>query len=324
MKLVTFDSGGEARLGALAGEGVLDLQRAAEAVGQPNAAFQSMQSLIEAGERNWDAARRLLEREVEEARLEIGQARLLAPLPAPRRLRDCSLFLEHMEKAMDRVAWGLAEKQQDVEATYQALKASGRFDLKPIFRSQVIYYNADHLSVSGPEDEIAWPSYAQWLDYELEWACVVGRGGRDIPASKAREHIFGYTIFNDWSLRDIQMPIMEASLGPGEGKDFPGGNGLGPCIVTPDELDDPYALTMVARVNGQEWSRGTTASMHHTFEDALAQFSRERPLHPGEVIGSGTVLTGCGFELGRRLAPDDVVELEIQPIGVLRNRVVRR
>ncbi len=81
---------------------------------------------------------------------------------------------------------------------------------------------------------------------------------------------------------------------------------------------------MVARVNGQEWSRGTTASMHHTFEDALAQFSRERPLHPGEVIGSGTVLTGCGFELGRRLAPDDVVELEIQPIGVLRNRVVRR
>ncbi len=325
MRLVTFEEAGRHKLGGLRGSDmVVDLARAAEMERAPQPAFGSMQALIDGGERCWDVARGLIEREYPEASAPLSEVRLLAPLQTPRRLRDCSLFLEHMERAMERVAWGLAAKEQDQKATYEALMASGRFDLKPIFKSQVIYYNADHLSVSGPDDELACPSYAQWLDYELEWACVVGRGGRDVPASKAREHIFGYTIFNDWSLRDIQMPIMEAMLGPGEGKDFPGGNGLGPCIVTPDEIGDPYGLTMIGRVNGEEWSRGSTATMHHSFEDALAQFSREKPLHPGEVIGSGTVLTGCGFELGRKLAPGDVVELEVQSIGVLRNRVAHR
>ena len=117
---------------------------------------------------------------------------------------------------------------------------------------------------------------------------------------------------------------MEARLGPGEGKDFELGNGLGPCIATPDEFPDPYDLTMTARINGEEWSRGSTSTMHHTFDDAVVQFSRAKTLHAGEVIGSGTVLSGCGFELGRQLSANDVVELEIEGIGVLRNRVVRR
>jgi 2-keto-4-pentenoate hydratase/2-oxohepta-3-ene-1,7-dioic acid hydratase in catechol pathway len=187
----------------------------------------------------------------------------------------------------------------------------------------VIYYNADHNELSGDGDDIVWPSKWQWIDYELEWACVMGAPARNVKAENAYAHIFGYTIFNDWSLRDVQMQVMEANLGPGEGKDFAGSNSLGPCIATADEFYDPYKLTMLARVNGEEWSRGSTSGMHHSFEDAIAQFSRASEVRAGEIIGSGTVLTGCGFELDRKLQDGDVVELEVEGIGVLRNRVVR-
>jgi 2-keto-4-pentenoate hydratase/2-oxohepta-3-ene-1,7-dioic acid hydratase in catechol pathway len=318
MKLVTFETDGAPRLGALVGEGgVLDLTGAAPG----KAAFASLQALIEAGERTWDQARELVAKGSAGPLLARSDVRLLAPLPRPVRLRDCSLFLEHMEKALLKMARTLAEAQPDPEAAYRELLATGRYDLKPIFREQVLYYNANHLAVIAPEEDLVWPSYSQWMDYELEWACVVGRGGSDISAADARGHIFGYTIFNDWSARDVQLPIMEAQLGPGEGKDF--ANGLGPCVVTADEFADPYALTMTARVNGEEWSRGSTGTMQHSFEDALVQFAREKRLCPGEVVGSGTVLSGCGFELGRRLAAGDLVELEIEGIGVLRNRIVR-
>ena len=226
--------------------------------------------------------------------------RLLSPLPRPVRLRDASLFLEHMEAAMKKI---------------------GR-TMSPRFREQVIYYNADHVHVFGPDDDIPWPRASSWLDYELEWACVIGRPGVDITLEDARAHIFGYTLFNDWSARDLQFPFMEAGLGPGGGKDF--ANSLGPCILTADAVPDPYALAMTARVNGETWSHGSTATMHHSFEEAIAQLSRDRPLVAGEVIGSGTVLSGCGLELDRRLAPGDVVELELEGVGVLRNRVVAR
>lgn len=319
MRLVTFDAGAGPRLGALIGEArIADLARAGS-----DKAFASMQALIEAGERGLDAARRAAEAAPEDALIERSEARLLPPLPAPARLRDCSLFLDHMEKALDNWAKKLAANEADPEAALRELRASGRFSLKPIFKQQVIYYNADHNGLSGDGDDVAWPSNSQWIDYELEWACVVGASARNVKAENARAHIFGYTIFNDWSLRDIQMQLMEANLGPGEGKDFAGGNSLGPCIATPDEFEDPYKLTMLARVNGEEWSRGSTSTMHHSFEDAIAQFSRAGELRAGEIIGSGTVLTGCGFELDRKLKDGDVVELEVEGIGVLRNRVVR-
>jgi 2-keto-4-pentenoate hydratase/2-oxohepta-3-ene-1,7-dioic acid hydratase in catechol pathway len=118
------------------------------------------------------------------------------------------------------------------------------------------------------------------------------------------------------------MAVMAANLGPGEGKDFEGGYGLGPCIATPDEFPDPYKLTMTAHINGEQWSRGNTSTMHHRFEDAIVQFSRGKPIRAGEVIGSGTVLSGCGFELGKQLKPGDTVELQIEGIGTLRNRVL--
>ena len=144
-----------------------------------------------------------------------------------------------------------------------------------------------------------------------------------VPRERAREHIAGYTVFNDFSARDAQMREMAGRLGPAKGKDFDTGNAMGPFLVTTDEVPDPYALTMVARVNGEEWSRGRSGEMHHRFEDIIAHVSRDETLHPGEFIGSGTVGNGCGLELDRWIAPGDVVELEVEGLGVLRNRVVK-
>ncbi len=313
MKLVTFQHDGRERSGLLLGEGsVLDLAAADPSL--PS----SLQAFIEAGEPALEAARRLNSDPPPEAVRQPG--RLLAPLPRPVRLRDCSLFIEHLEVAFAKMEQDVASRAADPVKALEDSRASGRFALKPEFRRQVIYYNADHMHVYGPGDDVPFPVASSWLDYELEWACVIGKTGTDIAKEDARDHILGYTIFNDWSARDLQIPFMDCGLGPGEGKDF--ANSLGPCIVTADELGDPYHLTMTARVNGEEWSRGSTSSMHHRFEDAVVQFSRSRTLAAGEIIGSGTVLSGCGYELGRRLQPGDTVELEVEGIGVLANRVV--
>ncbi len=294
MKLVTFIEDGREQPGALVEGGVLDLVAAGALAGR--SAPASIQALIEGGKAEWDAARELVR--TAPASAIRADARLTCPLPRPVRLRDCSLFLEHMEAALGKV---------------------GR-TMSPRFREQVIYYNADHAHMFGPDEDVPWPRASEWIDYELEWACVVGTPGANIAPDRARAHIFGYTLFNDWSARDLQFPFMEAGLGPGAGKDF--ANSLGPCILTADEVPDPYALRMTARVNGETWSRGTTGSMHHSFEDAIEQLSRDRPLLAGEVIGSGTVLSGCGLELERRLALGDTVELELDGVGVLRNRIV--
>ncbi len=135
--------------------------------------------------------------------------------------------------------------------------------------------------------------------------------------------IFGYTIFNDFSARDAQEIEMTCPFGPAKGKDFDRGSAMGPWIVTRDEVPDPAALTMIARVNGEEWSRGNSRTMVHGVEAMIAHVSRDETLHPGEIFGSGTVGGGCGLELDRWLSPGDVVELEVEGIGVLRNRVVR-
>lgn len=320
MKLVTFVRDNAQRLGALVEDRVLDLA-AASSIASP--ALTSMLALIEAGPEAWDGARAVIAKADAGAMQAVADTRLLAPLPRPTRLRDCSLMLEHMDVVLMQMARRAASEEGEPEAAYERLMASGKYSLNPTFKKQCVYYNADHTSVSGTGADIVWPSYSDYIDFELEWACVIGRPARDAGREGAAEHIFGYTILNDWSARDVQMPLMYTMNGPGEGKDFPGSWGLGPCIVTPDELEDPYDLVMTATINGEQWTRGNTGSMYHRFEDAIAQFSREKTILPGEVLGSGTVLGGCGFELGRKLSPGDVVELEVQNIGILRNRVVR-
>lgn len=251
----------------------------------------------------------------------LADVRLCAPVPRPGSIRDCMTFEEHVINATRRA--GL-KRLAPVDALAERLLGRGRslahlmnrtfFRLPP-------YYKSNPRSVVGPDAEVRIPSYCQIFDYELEWAVVIGKQGVDIPLEEAHRHIAGYTIFNDFSARDAQFEEMGSRLGPAKGKDFDTGNALGPWIVTPDEIPDPYDLTMTARVNGAEWSRGTTAGMRWRFEDLIAHISRSETLYPGDVIGSGTVGGGCGLEHGSYLQPGDVVELEVERIGVLRNRV---
>ncbi len=200
---------------------------------------------------------------------------------------------------------------------------SGRLELSKTFYDYPLYYNSNRMAVVGPDVDIVWPHYSQAIDYEMEWAVVVGRESRDLTPESARDAIFGYTVFNDWSARDEQMKAMQAgptNLGPGAGKDFC--NGIGPCIVTADEIADPYALYMRVRVNGRQVCDGSTSGMYYKFEDLLAFLSRATTLYPGELIGSGTVGGGCTFETGDVVKPGDVIELEVEKIGTLRNRVL--
>lgn len=193
-----------------------------------------------------------------------------------------------------------------------------------------VFYFSNANSIYGPNDIIPYPSYSNALDYELEVACVIGKPGRDILADDAEDHIFGYMIFNDWSARDVQAQEMRVGLGPAKGKDF--ANSFGPYLVTPDELADRrvgrpgvYDLEMIARVNGVEKSRGNWKDLYWSFGQMIERASQDVTLQPGDVIGSGTVGTGCLLELtkgdGPWLQPGDVVELEIERLGILRNTI---
>ncbi len=310
MKLATFTTGSDRpMLGIVADdECVVALQAAHEQLrGGASPQLQSMLALIRGGALAAELAAELARDAPAGCRHGLEDVRLCAPLPEPPQIRDFLCFEEHLKNAFA-----------------QAVKLTGeKHEIPAVWYEQPIYYKANRFSVSGPDTDVVWPSYSQLMDYELELACVIGRGGRDIAREDAAAHIFGFTIFNDASARDAQMREMGGQLGPAKGKDFDTGNVFGPWIVTLEELGDPYALDMVARVNGEEWSRGSSASMHHRFEDVIAFVSRSETLHPGEILGSGTVGSGCGLEQGRFLSDGDVVELEVERIGVLRNRFVR-
>jgi len=186
------------------------------------------------------------------------------------------------------------------------------------------YYKGMPDTVIGPGDEIPWPAWTDHPDHELELAAVLGpEPVRDLAADGAARAIFGWTIWNDLSARDVQVRELPIGMGPGKAKDWDGSNVLGPCIVTPDEFDATAAVMRV-RVNGEVWGEDTSAHMHHTFADMVAYASRSQTLRPGEVIGSGTAAGGSGLELGRKLSEGDVVELEVEGIGVLRNRIGRK
>ena len=184
-----------------------------------------------------------------------------------------------------------------------------------------IYYKGNHRSLLGPDDDCRWPPYTEHLDFELELAMVIGKGGRDISVENAHEHIFGFTVFNDFSARDVQAKEVTAWLGPAKGKDF--ANAFGPFVVTVDEVGPEPDLAMIARVNGDEWGRARSSEMHWKWADLIAHVSQAEDIYPGDVYGSGTPGGCCGLDLGRELSPGDVIELEIEKIGTLRNRVVR-
>jgi 2-keto-4-pentenoate hydratase/2-oxohepta-3-ene-1,7-dioic acid hydratase in catechol pathway len=230
----------------------------------------------------------------------VDGARLLAPL-RPRSLRDFLAFEGHLTNAYRELGLDIPAEWYDTPAYYKGMPDT----------------------VVGPDTEVSWPAYSDELDHELELAAVIGRTVKDVAGPDAEGCIFGYTIWNDFSARDVQRREGPVGLGPGKAKDWDGSNVLGPCIVTADEFDASDAAMRV-RVNGELWGEDTSAHMHHTFADMIAYASRSQTLRAGEVLGSGTAAGGSGLELGRRLAEGDVVELEVEGIGVLRNRIGRK
>jgi fumarylacetoacetate (FAA) hydrolase len=328
MKLVTYfdPETKHALAGALVDGCVVNLQTASTwAAGARDLSREqvpeSLLEIIYAGPETWDYLRSVIDevaRAGQPAQLKgsghrpvglpVAQVHLLAPIH-PMSLRDGYAFEQHVKTAN-------ANRGREVpEEWYQF----------PVF------YFTNITTPLGPDSPVACPRYSEALDFELEVAAIVGTAGHDLLPDEAAKHIFGYTIFNDWSARDIQRTEMKIGLGPAKGKDF--ASAFGPCIITPDELADRatdkpgvYDLAMSARVNGETVSNGNFKDMYWSFGDILARASDEVTLFPGEVIGSGTVGTGCLLELtkgqGPWLKPGDVVEMEIERIGVLRNTVV--
>ena len=219
----------------------------------------------------------------------LADVELRPPVLQPPSIRDFYAFEQHVRAAR-------ALRQQDVPPEWYEI---------PVF------YFSNPSAIFGPEDDVPFPDGSNELDYELEVAAVIGSDGE----------IAGFTVMNDWSARDLQRAEMRVGLGPAKGKDF--ATSLGPIVVTPDEFDGRSA-TMVARVNGEERSRGELRDMYHGWEAIRVHAARNTKLLPGDVLGSGTVGSGCILEHadGRWLQRGDVVELEVEGIGVLRNRVV--
>lgn len=222
------------------------------------------------------------------------EVRLLSPLPRPNSIRDFMVFEEHVQNSLEG-------------------------EIPDVWYEIPVYYKGNPDSVAHPNEAVEWPSYADKLDYELELCVVIGKRGRDIPAEEADEYIGGYTIFNDFSARDIQMKEMAGQLGPTKGKDF--ANGLGPYLVTPDSIEFEN-LHVTASVNGETWSEGDIGEMYHSFADIIEYVSQNETLNPGDVLGTGTVGGGCGLELDRWIKPGDTVELEAEGIGTLRHEIV--
>ncbi len=183
-----------------------------------------------------------------------------------------------------------------------------------------VFYKGPTTSFIPTDELIPWPSFTKKLDYELELGAIIGKQGTNIPEEKAYDYIFGYTILNDISARDIQKKEMSVRLGPAKGKDFC--SIIGPVIVTADEFKfkEPDLL-MTARINEQEWSRGKSSDANFTWAQIIAHLSKEEWIYPTDFLGSGTVGTGCGLELDKWIQPGDIVELEIEKIGILKNIV---
>lgn len=334
MKLVTvIGPDGLPQLGALTGkdDGVALLQAGAAAMeNAPSPHLTSMLAWLRGGAEAQFQAHRVLDfvasRKPDGTILPLDGATLLSPLPVPESIRDAMAFEDHIINAIRVVGLGpFGRVDEFIEDAIGRNYSLAKFLNRAWYKAPV-YYKSNRFSVVGHQADVRIPTGCRWFDYELEWGVVIGKAGRDIPVNKAKEHIAGYALFNDFSARDLQFAEMPARLGPAKGKDFDTGNAIGPWLTTPDEIRDPYKLTLTASVNGEEWSRGTTADMHWTFEQIISHISKSETLYPGEFIGSGTCSgpqgEGCGLELGKQLEAGDVVEITGDALGTLRNQVV--
>ncbi|HWF01650.1 MAG TPA: fumarylacetoacetate hydrolase family protein [Caulobacteraceae bacterium] len=319
MKLATFEQiGNPPALGLVADTGgaVLDVQAAAR--GQSARAcpeFASMQALIDAGSDALDLLRDVAGRTSAGAEhwLPLAAVRLLAPLPEPRQLRDFAGFTQHLIDG----PFALLRLQAREKGEPPPAKPSGL--AKPL-QDNPLFYFGNRLNVVGHDAHIAWPRDARLMDFEVEIGAVIGRTAKDVSRDDAAACIFGYTIFNDVSARDIQGQQTPGGLGPCKAKSYDGCNVLGPWIVTRDELPSPYGGMARVRVNGELWAERPVTGTVHDFSDMIAFASRDETIHAGEVFGSGTVSGCCGLEMDRWIQRGDVVDLEVEGIGTLRNR----
>lgn len=302
MKFVTFyHSDEELRAGVLKGDQVIELNLASDGE-LPNSMGEFLKNQF-----NYMAdVQKLLESENVPS-ISIKNVQLTAPLPNPTSFRDFVAFETHVKNATKRSGDTVA----------------------PEWYEMPIFYFSNPNAMRGPGEEVKRPSKCIRLDYELELACVIGKEGKYIKACEAEEYIFGYTILNDWSARDIQMKEMKVLLGPAKGKDF--ATSIGPWIVTKDELEpyrvgDRFDLEMTAKVNGEVLSKGNFKDIYYTFGEMIERASEDVTLYPGDIIGSGTVGFGCLMELGtevhRWLEPGDEVELSITGLGSLTNKII--
>lgn len=279
----------------------------------------TMLELLDGGQAAMERVQKLAETVCEDeeglwgASQSIDDVTLLSPVPFPRTIRDFYAFEQHVKTA--RALRGL--------------------EMIPEWYDHPVFYYSNPGCVYGPYDDIDFPHASHEVDFELEIACVIGKPGKDIPADKANEYIAGYLIMNDWSARDTWRNFeAKLSMGPAKSKDF--ATTLGPWLVTPDELESRrqgdaentrHNLEMVARVNGKELSRGNADTLTHTFAQMIEWASTDVWLRPGDVLGSGTVGTGCILELrpentGGWLKPGDVVEMEIEKLGAIKNKLI--
>lgn len=252
----------------------------------------------------------------------IENINLLAPVPFPTSCRDAYAFRQHVETARRN----------------RGAKMIPEFDQFPVF------YFTNHHSIQGPGNVHCMPDHLQQLDFELECAIVICKQGKNIKAAEADRYIGGFMVMNDISARRLQMEEMQLNLGPAKGKDF--ATAFGPYLVTPDELShcivptktnhlgNSYNLNMKCWVNGKQVSEGNLKDMNWTFAEIIERASYGVTLYPGDIIGSGTVGTGCFLELNgtgklnnssyqeQWLQPGDIVEMEIEHLGKLKNTIV--
>ncbi|MCA9269680.1 MAG: fumarylacetoacetate hydrolase family protein [Planctomycetales bacterium] len=331
MKLVTFqlrsgEPSAAPRAGVLLNEDrVLDLGRAAGDDAGAVAQLGSVMAILQHGSKAMELARCLADAAGDhpDATYNMADVTLLSPVPRPGSLRDCLAFERHLINCMRTAARWRSPLLPQLDRLCERVLGRGFLRPPKVWYKQPIYYKGNPASVVGHEANVIWPAYTEKLDYELEFGVFIGKEGKNIREGRGAEHIAGYAVFNDFSARDVQLAEMAGRLGPAKGKDFDTGNAIGPWLTTVDEVPDPYDLKMTARVNGQTWSETSSRAMQFSFEEIIAHISQDETLYPGDFIGAGTAPGGCGLELDRWIQPGDVVELEVEHLGVLRNRVVR-
>lgn len=301
MKFITYSTEKtDAQLGVLINEKVYAVTDLDPSL--PN----QMEEFIQDAEQNIARLQKAYNNSISNDRETIDDVTLHAPIRKPNSVRDFMAFEEHL---------------------LNASKVSGMKIAKEWYHIPAFYFT-NHNAIQGPNDIIERPNNCQMLDFELEVAIIIGKEGKNITAEQADDYIFGYTILNDWSARDLQLKEMAIGLGPAKGKDFT--TSIGPYIVTKDELEHKrenksFNLHMTASINGKKLSDGNLNEIHYSFNEMIAHASENTTLYPGDIIGSGTVGTGCILEFGPDVQPwladGDEVSLTVDMLGTLTNKI---